>query len=148
MFHNNAIIKAGMVFSLLITAAAGYGQDIPDHSIKKNIEAINDPLHKITQLDPKQFEYNAGSFKHLRLKAGKQYGFIAEDIQAVFPHLVNEKPVSYRYGKNVYRNATIKTIDETGLIPVLVASIKEQQHEIEKLKSEMLELKRQMAFKE
>ncbi len=147
MFHN-AIIKAGMVFSLFITAAAGYGQDIPDHAIKKNIEVIDNPLQKLTQLEPKQFEYNAGSFKHLRLKSGKQYGFIAEDIHAVFPHLVNEKPVSYRYGKNVYRNATIKTINETALIPVLVASIKEQQLEIEKLRFEMLELKRQMAFKD
>ena len=35
----------------------------------------------------------------------------------------------------------IKTIDETGLIPVLVASIKEQQAEIEKLKRDIAELK-------
>ena len=142
----NTTKKACLAFAFLLTSGVIYAQDIPDRSIKKNITLIDSPLQKITQLQPKQFEYNAASFKHLKLKGGKQYGFIAEDIQVVFPDLVNEKSVSYRYGKNVYRNATIKTIDETSLIPVLVASIKEQQAEIEKLKTEILELKKQVVF--
>ncbi len=45
------------------------------------------------------------------------------------------------FGKNVYRNAQIKIIDDASLIPVLVASIKEQQQEIEKLKNEVEKLK-------
>lgn len=45
------------------------------------------------------------------------------------------------FGKNVYRGTKVKTIDETSLIPVLVASIKEQQVEIEKLKKDITELK-------
>lgn len=133
-----------MVSFFLITATAVHSQDISDHSIKKNITAIDQPLRKIIQLEPKQFEYNTASFKHLKLKGGQQFGFIAEEVGAVFPHLVSERSISYRYGKNVYRNATIKTIDETSLIPVLVASIKEQQAEIEKLRTEMAALQKQM----
>jgi hypothetical protein len=146
MYCINTIKKACLAFAFLLTSGVIYAQDIPDRSIKKNITTIDSPLQKIAQLQPKQFEYNAATFKHLKLKGGKQYGFIAEDVYAVFPDLVNEKSVSYRYGKNVYRNATIKTINEASLIPVLVASIKEQQAEIEKLKAEMLELKKQVVY--
>lgn len=146
MYYINTIRKVCLAFAFLLTSIVIYAQDIPDRSIKKNITLIDSSLQKITQLQPKQFEYNTATFKHLKLKGGKQYGFIAEDIQAVFPDLVNEKSVSYRYGKNVYRNAIIKTIDETSLIPLLVASIKEQQAEIEKLKTEMLELKKQVVY--
>lgn len=133
-----------MVPFLLIITTAIHSQNISDHSIKKNISAIDQPLQKITQLEPKQFEYNTASFKHLKLKGGQQFGFIAEEVGAVFPHLVSERSISYRYGKNVYRNATIKTIDETSLIPVLVASIKEQQAEIEKLRTEIAAMQKQI----
>ncbi|HRP57811.1 tail fiber domain-containing protein [Agriterribacter sp.] len=146
MYYINTAKKACYIFAFLLVANATHAQEISDHSIKKNITTIDSPLQKITQLQPKQFEYNAATFRHLKLKEGKQYGFIAEDIESVFPTLVNEKTVSYRYGKNVYRNATIKTINETSLIPVLVASVKEQQAEIEKLKAEMLELRKLMAL--
>lgn len=133
-----------MVSFLLIITTAIRSQNISDHSIKKNISAIDQPLQKITQLEPKQFEYNTASFKHLKLKGGQQFGFIAEEVGAVFPHLVSERSISYRYGKNAYRNATIKTIVEAGLIPILVASIKEQQAEIEKLRTEIAALQKQI----
>lgn len=122
-----------------------FAQELPDTKIKKNIEPIDNPLQRLIQLEPRKFEYNVGDYKHLKLQSGAQYGFIAEDIQSVFPDLVKEKSVNYMFGKNVYRNSTIKTIDETSLIPVLVASIKEQQAEIDKLKLEILQLKKQTA---
>ena len=146
MYHINTAKKTCLAIVCFLTFGATQAQDITDRSIKKNVAAIDSPLQKITRLQPKQFEYNVGTFKHLKLKEGKQYGFIAEDVYSVFPNLVNEKSVSYRYGKNVYRHATIKTIDETSLIPVLVASIKEQQVEIEKLKTEELKLKNQIVY--
>ena len=46
------------------------------------------------------------------------------------------------YSKNNYRNTKIKTIEETDLIPVLVASIKELNAEINKLKTEIDALKK------
>ncbi|MBX2924286.1 MAG: tail fiber domain-containing protein [Chitinophagaceae bacterium] len=117
-------------------------QDIPDTEVKKNIAAMEDQLQKLMQLQPKKYEYNINSFKYLKLQKGKQYGFIAEEVEAVFPELVKEKTISYMYGKNAYRNATIKVVDEDRLIPVLVAALKEQQGEIEKLKSELQDLKK------
>lgn len=137
--------KVVLSISFILVAAILFAQDLSDTKIKKNIEPIDNPLQLVMQLEPKKYEYNVSDYKHLKLQPGSQYGFIAEDIQAVFPNLVKEKSVNYMFGKNVYRNATIKTVDESSLIPVLVASIKEQQAAIEQLKMEILQLKKQTA---
>jgi hypothetical protein len=127
-----------------------YSQKLHDNEIKKNVTAINNSLQKLTQLQPRMFEYKTDQYKHMKLQGGTQYGFVAEDFQQVFPELVKEKSTSYMFGKNSYRNATLKTIDELSLIPVLVASIKEQQLQIEKLTSELeiLKSRKNAAFAE
>lgn len=139
------IKRALLSLSFVLVATVLFAQDLSDTKIKKNIESIESPLQRLIQLEPKKFEYNVNDYKHLKLQSGSQYGFIAEDLQSVFPDLVREKSVNYMFGKNAYRNSTIKTIDEASLIPILVASIKEQQAEIEKLKTEVLQLKKQTA---
>ena len=139
----NTYIRRSFFFAVLVLG--GFivnAQDITDTDVKKNIASMEDQLQKLMQLQPKKYEYNISNFKYLKLQKGQQYGFIAEEVAAVFPELVKEKTVSYMYGKNAYRNATIKVVDEERLIPVLVASLKEQQNEIEKLKSELQELKK------
>jgi hypothetical protein len=45
------------------------------------------------------------------------------------------------FGKNTYRTRKVKTVDMESLIPILVASVKEQQAEIEQLKKELQVLK-------
>jgi hypothetical protein len=78
------------------------------------------------------------------LPGGKQYGFLAEDVQQVFPELIRYRNMNYATGKNSSRTAQVKTMDMESLIPILVASIKEQQAEIEKLKAELSELKQKV----
>jgi len=129
-----------ITLSLFISTAA-FSQALNDQQTKLNINSISNPVHKLTQLQPISFEYNTKQYKQLNLQTGKQYGFLAENIQAVFPELVKEKRIPYMLGKNNYKNATISTINETSLIPVLVASIIEQQQQINQLKTEIEELK-------
>ncbi len=145
----NTYIKFKPVCLLLVFILSFFfsqAQDIADATIKKNISAIDDPLQKLIQLSPKSFEYDHKTYKHLKLQPGTQYGFIAEDLQTVFPNLVKERSVSYMFGKNAYRHTTIKVIDEASLIPVLVAAIKEQQTAIENLKTEIQALKKDQAM--
>jgi hypothetical protein len=127
-------------FFLLVSAMA-YSQKIEDSEIKKNVTAIDNSLEKLVQLEPAVFEYNKTKFRDLQLPSGKQYGFMAENLQTVFPDLVKYKSYSYSVGKNSFRTAKVKEIDVESIIPILVASIKEQQNEIQKLKNELLELK-------
>lgn len=129
-----------ITLSLFISTVA-FSQALNDQQTKLNINSISNPVHKLTQLQPISFEYNTKQYKQLNLQTGKQYGFLAENIQAVFPELVKEKRIPYMLGKNNYKNATISTINETSLIPVLVASIIEQQQQINQLKTEIEELK-------
>jgi hypothetical protein len=44
-------------------------------------------------------------------------------------------------GKNLYKNATVQSIDLEGLVPVLIASIKQQQAQIDQLRMEVEALK-------
>jgi hypothetical protein len=67
----------------------------------------------------------------------------SKNWQQVFPDLITYRNYNYSAGKNMPRTAKIKSVDVEGLIPVLVASIKEQQLEIEKLKTEIQALKKQ-----
>lgn len=80
----------------------------------------------------------------LNLEKGKEYGFLAKDIQALYPSLVKEKRISERFGKNAYRTKVIKVIDEKELIPAMVASIQKQNVEIQDLKKKMITIESKM----
>jgi hypothetical protein len=126
----------------LFISTATIAQTINDEQTKLNVASISNPVERLSQLKPISFEYNTKQYKFLNLQSGKQYGFLSENIQAVFPELVKEKRVTYMQGKNNYKSASIANINETSLIPVLVASIVEQQKQIDQLKSEIEALKR------
>ncbi|MEO6734457.1 MAG: tail fiber domain-containing protein [Ferruginibacter sp.] len=121
-----------------------FSQSIADTEIKRNISAINSPLKNVLLLEPRIFEYDTDKFKSLRLKEGKQYGFLAENVSEVFPALVTSKTINYMFGKNSYRNQTVYSVDAVGLIPVMVASIQELHTEIENLKKEIAGLKNRL----
>ncbi|MES2893386.1 MAG: tail fiber domain-containing protein [Bacteroidota bacterium] len=131
-----------LIATTLFTVNAVCAQTITDTDVKRNITTINSPLKSLLRLEPRVFEYETEKFKSLRLKEGRQYGFLADNMQEVFPGMVNSKHVNYMYGKNTYRQASIRTVDEVSLIPVLVASIQELHLEVEKLKQELHSLKK------
>ncbi|MES2429782.1 MAG: tail fiber domain-containing protein [Bacteroidota bacterium] len=128
-------------FASIITSVAFSQTAVTDSDIKMNISEINDPLQKITKLKPKVFEYNTQKYKHLKLDQGQQFGFMAENVKEVFPNLVAQKKVSYMFGKNTYRDTNVNVVDEASLIPVLVASIQQQQEQIKKLTADIELLK-------
>lgn len=132
------LVSASMLVLLSLGASA---QNVSDADLKKNATNISEPLQKLSMLEPKSFEFNTTQFKNLQLPGGKQYGFLSEDVQQVFPELIRYRNMNYATGKNSYRTAKVKDMDMESLIPILVASIKEQQAEIEKLKAEVRDLK-------
>jgi len=85
-----------------------------DISLKEHIHSIKDPLGKVLQI-------NGVGFRWKNTKEDS-IGVIAQDIEEVFPELV----------KN---NDHIKTVNYNGLIGVLIEAVKEQQRQIEELKS-------------
>lgn len=86
-----------------------------DIKLKKNIAPIEDSLNKILSLEGKTYEWKDET------KTGKQYGLIAQDVEKIIPELVNQGETKY--------------LNYTGIIPVLIEAIKDQQQQINELKS-------------
>ena len=103
--------------------------------------SIEQPVQNLVRLEPGLFEYDQQPLTTVQSPKGKHYGFKVEDIEAVFPELVKRTTQTYMFGKNTYRTRVVKTIDMESLIPILVASVKEQQAQIELLKQEVQALK-------
>ncbi len=66
-------------------------------------------------------------YKHLFPSHGRQVGLIAQEVEEVLPEAVGKSPDGY------------KTVDYEKLVPVLVEAIKEQQKQIDELRSLLCE---------
>lgn len=132
------------VIAFVFIAGVAQAQTYTDTDLKKNIQPISEPLKTIRQLEPKAFEYNTSKYDHLKLPSGVQYGFIAEDVEKIVPGAVTYSKVSYMRGKNLFRSASVPSVNMDRLVPVLIASVREQQVAIEQLKAEIADLKKQL----
>lgn len=95
---------------------------VSDERLKKNIEPVESVLEKINSLQPRKF-----NMKEEVNTAEKHYGFIAQELEKVFPELVSVTPDD---GDGI---ADLRTVSYTELIPILVKAIQEQQKQIEEL---------------
>ncbi len=129
------------LFLFLLISQTSFAQEIPESALKKQVAEIkggNDLLQKLT---PVSFKYNDQDFPYLENPKAVQYGFNADQVQLVLPSLVYAKNGQYIGGKNLYKSYSRKIVDESGLIPILVASVKELQEQVNQLKSEIAQLK-------
>jgi hypothetical protein len=90
-----------------------------DERLKENIHPIKDALKRILKLVGVNFTLKADSGKALKL------GLIAQEVEKIFPELVKESEL-LGHGVEKY-----KTIDYSGLIPVLIEALKAQQEQID-----------------
>ncbi len=143
---NRITIKSlSLLFIVLYFSFDVRSQVIPDSLVRESVKAIHSPLERLLTLEPQIYQYNTNKWKGIRLPAGNQYGFAPENVEVAFPELVRYQDHSYMAGKNLFRTTKIKTVDTESLIPVLVASVKEIQAELEKLRIELQMLKKETA---
>ena len=95
-----------------------------DGRLKTDIEEIDGILDKVVELKPSFFR-----FKDVPEKKQKQIGFIAQDVEKIFPDLVTEKQ-------------GFKGLAYTDFGVLAIAAIKEQQSAITKLQQEIATLKK------
>ncbi|MBB5440440.1 hypothetical protein HDC92_004141 [Pedobacter sp. AK017] len=133
----------GSVMGLLLGVASltASAQKINEQELKVNVGKISNSTQHLKNLEPVTFQYDVNKYKHLKLPAGEQYGFMASNVQPEFPAMVYEASKVYEAGKNNAKVARYNEVQTENLIPVLVAAIKEQQAEIELLKKEVQLLK-------
>jgi hydroxymethylpyrimidine pyrophosphatase-like HAD family hydrolase len=86
-----------------------------DRILKDDIEPISEIKYNgLANLEPAEFIYKSNPSK-------KHYGFIAQDLEKIYPELVNNSDMGY------------KTINYVELIPLLVSKINAMQKEIDQL---------------
>jgi hypothetical protein len=135
-----------------------------DRKLKKEVKPFVSALDKINSLTPVTYFYKSSAESGINLPTTLQYGFIAQDLEAVFPELVTNQTLNLATtGDSGHNNSLINSDDEnglaestetksetnvnktkeefkginyTGLISVLTEAIKEQQALINELKTQ------------
>jgi Chaperone of endosialidase len=92
-----------------------------DRRLKENIRPIDNSLAKLLRLNPVTFDWNQDTGGHA--KGDHDMGLIAQEVEKIIPDVVTTDPKG------------MKGINYPKLIPILIGAIKEQQTEIESLKS-------------
>ncbi|MBT1697833.1 T9SS type A sorting domain-containing protein [Fulvivirgaceae bacterium PWU4] len=96
-----------------------------DKRFKKNEQRITHALEKINSVQGVNYEFNKEVTASRKVADGIQAGFIAQDLQKVFPELVHEDGQGYL------------AVNYQGMIPVLLEAIKDLSKEVDALKSEL-----------
>jgi hypothetical protein len=102
-----------------------------DIRLKENIEPLNNSLEKVLKLQGVNYTWKSDSL-HIR-----KIGFIAQDMEKVFPEFVFTNP-----------NDGYKGINYPDITAVLTEAIKEQQKQIEDLKTTNLNQQNKIEFLE
>ena len=105
------------------TTLAGNLNVNSDARLKANIVSLGSTLAKLLQIDGKSYTMKKDENKKQKI------GVLAQDIEKVFPELVTE-------------SNGIKSVNYQGLVPVLINALKEQQTEIDRLKTQEERLER------
>lgn len=89
-----------------------------DARYKENLEPIKDGLQTLQKLQGHSYSFKAekiGGFDFTADKGKRHFGFLAQEVQTVYPHLVSKDDAGYL------------SVNYIGLIPVLVEALKEQE---------------------
>ena len=109
-----------------------------DLQLKNNVRSINtnDALSSISRLEPKTYTYRTQDYSYLSLPKGSQYGLVAQEVEQVLPQLVSDiiQPERRDWKGNVISpKLEYKALNYTGIIPLLIGAIKQQQTKIDSL---------------
>ena len=116
------------------TLSGSLTQNASDIKLKENIQPITNSLEKVKSLSGFTYNWNKKA-QDIGFK-GEHYdelqvGLSAQDVEKIQPEVVKPAPADNNF----------KTIQYEKLVPLLVEAIKEQQEQIEILKSEVNALK-------
>ena len=103
--------------------------NVSDRKFKENERKLTQALEKINQLQPKTYSYIKTDL--MSLPSGERNGFVAQEVQEVFPNLVSSTRI-IKTKNNLNNSRTITEeeylgVDYVSMIPVIVAAIQEQQ---------------------
>ncbi|MGV9013561.1 MAG: tail fiber domain-containing protein [Flavobacteriales bacterium] len=121
---------------------------ISDQRFKNNILPLqgHDVVPSVMKLRPTSYKLNATDYPGMGFDSTRtHFGFIAQELENVFPELVVTKPIpdptqpisAMQQANNV---EGYHLVDYIGLVPILTAAIQEQQRTIDALKERITAL--------
>lgn len=88
-------------------------------------------------MNVKTYEYKHEDYPHINFASGNQIGFIAQELQEIFPDIVQTQhhtfPTINNHGEKELIHEDLLGVDYIKLIPILVKSMQEQQAIIDQL---------------
>ena len=154
------------VFYGSVWSSAGFTTS--DRNLKKDVQEFTGAMDIINKLKPKYYSFKDDSkLSFLHLPTGNHYGLIAQEVEEVLPNLVKEsqhedinkgkesikpsedgKPMTaeaIEAQKEVAKSAapesiTIKAVNYTELIPILIKGMQEQQVQIKEQEQQIQKL--------
>ncbi len=100
-----------------------------DRRLKESITSIERPLERLLALQGVEFKWRAAADQAENVEAGPQHGFIAQDVESVFPEWVKQAPDG------------TKLVNVTGFNAVFVEAVRELTARCNRLESELAELR-------
>ena len=101
------------------------------------------------RLKPRKYNYKqTEELKGMTLPKGENMGFIAQELEEVFPNLIKNSvnpAMPDEHGKVLYPEVSFKAVDYISLIPVLTAGIQEQQTIIEQQNAKISQIESELA---
>lgn len=95
-----------------------------DRRFKKEVQPIDNSLEKVLKLRPITWYWKTDT-----QSMDLQYGFIAQEVEKIFPHLIEEKEQE--------DGSTRKYMSTGDLIPYLTQALKEQQEQLTALRRQL-----------
>jgi hypothetical protein len=118
-----------------------------DARLKNNVKGLGKSIDKIKQLKPKRYQFKQS--EKLSLAGGAQFGLTAQDLEKIYPELVEESEHFFDVEEKLTKekkpeSIMIKSVNYTGLIPILIKGIQEQQAVIENQQAQVDNLVKQV----
>jgi hypothetical protein len=111
-----------------------------DERLKKDIRDAGSMLERLKKLRPVSYTYRAGELKYIHLPQNLQHGFVAQELEKVFPEAVKTIKHPVIANGSIERTEDITAVNYTALVPVLIKAVQEQQAMIDELKKQVSEL--------
>jgi hypothetical protein len=132
VFGNMGIGTSPSTTYRLYVSGAAYATIVwqsSDASLKENVGPIASPLQKLRNVQGVSFTWKQEGNEHRGFPGGKHNGVVAQDVEKVFPEVVQDGPEGE------------KAVAYSELIPILIEAMKEQQNLIDLQQKDIQELK-------
>ena len=127
--------------NVVVTGSFSSGSD---RKLKQDIKTEENMLEKLAQIDAVNYTFKPND--QLNLPTNLQHGFIAQNIEQVFPELVSTitKPILDKDNKEV-DVLEYKAVNYIGMISILTSSLNEMNAKMGALEGELEDMRREVA---